>query len=344
MKESYAKRQGLIFVFLLIFLVIGVVSLYIGINTKKAVTLSYKENNDIDYKVYLKENDYFDQEYLEKGKTYITSLIDHINVTFNYNIDFSEEVDVAYKYRVVAKIEANKTDNEAGNYWTKDFDITKDVEQKLDNVRKYSIMQNINIDYNKYNDLLNSFKKSVGLSSSDGVLKVYLVIDSNVDGESISTPISSNLILKLPLSELAIEATIDSDVSNNVKEVKEMVKVKGLFYTILVIVGCFCTILSIFLAIVLLRSRRLYKSGYKYDLEIDKIMSTYDSIIVNIKDLPDLEGYSVIKVETFEELIDAHSEIRKPINYYKTRDGSIFFLLSDNVVWKYALYKKRRRR
>jgi len=345
MKESYARRQFLIFVFLLIFLCIGIFCLYVGLNTKKKVSLKYQENNDIDYKVYLKDNDFFEQDYIDKGKTYITSLIDHIEVTFKYNIEFSEAVDAKYNYKIMAKLESNKTDTSGGgNYWTKEYDLTGDKNNSVSDSTTYTIMEKINVDYNKYNELLNTFKKSVGLANSTGLLSVYLIVDSNVKGEYLSTPIKSDLILQLPLSELAIEANIESDASNNVKEIKKMVKEDGTFYTILVFIGAFCTTLALFLVFVLIRSRRLYKSNYKYDLELEKILTTYDSIIVNIKDLPDIDDYDVIKVESFEELIDAHSEIRKPINFYQTKEYSVFLLLSDNIIWKYVLRKKRRRR
>ena len=343
MRKSYAKRQFLIFVFLLFFLVVGMLSLYIGMNTKKTVSIKYQENNDIDYKVYLKDNDFFEEEYIPKGKTYITSLIDHIVIDFKYNIDFNDEVDAEYKYKVMAKIESNKADS-VGNYWTKEIDITKELSEKIDNKANYSIYQQVSIDYNKYNELLMDFKKSVGLTNSTGLLSIYLVIDSNVNTEEIETPIKSNLILKLPLSELAIEASIDSDVANNVKEIKKTVKDDGLVYNLLVVLGMFCTILSFFLILVLIRSKRLYKRNYKYDLELDRILSTYDSIIVNIKDLPNIDEYDVIKVESFEELIDAHSEIRKPINYYQSKDYSVFLLLNDNIIWEYILRRKRRKR
>lgn len=343
MRKSYARRQFLIFVFLLIFLVIGIGSLYVGLNTKKTISLKYQENNDIDYKVFLKDNDFFEQNYIEKGKTYITSLIDYIQINYNYNIDFSDEVDAEYKYKVMAKIESNKSDT-TGNYWTKEIDITKELTEKVSDKPNYSINQQVNIDYNQYNELLNEFKKSVGLTNSTGLLSVYLIIDSNVSTKEIKTPIKSNLVLKLPLSELAIEASIDSDVSNNTKVIKKSVKEDGLFYNILVALGLFCIVLAIFLVFVLIRSKRLYKKNYKYDLELDKILSTYDSIIVNIKDLPNIDDYDVIKVESFEELIDAHSEIRKPINYYRTRDYSIFLLMNDNIVWEYILRRKRRKR
>ena len=69
-------------------------------------------------------------------------------------------------------------------------------------------------------------------------------------------------------------------------------------------------------------------------------MNTYDSIIVNTEEEPKIENYNVIKVESFEELIDAHSEIRMPINYYQTDHSSVFVLLSDKTAWKYVLEKK----
>ena len=345
MKKSYARRQFLIFVFLLIFLLIGIVSLYIGLNTKKVISLKYQENNDIDYKVYLKDNDFFEEKYIDKGKTYITSLIDHIEVNFKYNIDFSDNVYAKYKYKVMAKIESNKSDStSSGNYWTKEYDITDEVQNEIKGKNNYSINQTINVNYNEYNEMLNNFKKSVGLTNSTGLLSVYLIVDSNIDTKEIDTPIKSNLVLKLPLSQLAIEASIDSDATNNVKEIKKTVKEDGAFYAILVILGAFCTFLGIFLIFVLIRSRRLYKRNYQYDLELEKILTTYDSIIVNIKDLPNIDDYDVIKVESFEELIDAHSEIRKPINYYQTKDYSVFLLLNDNIIWEYILRRKRRRK
>ena len=79
-------------------------------------------------------------------------------------------------------------------------------------------------------------------------------------------------------------------------------------------------------------------------MELEKILTTYDSIIVNVKDIPSIDGYDVIKVESFDELIDAHSEIRKPINYYQNEDYSVFLLLSDSIIWEYILRRKKRRR
>ena len=78
------------------------------------------------------------------------------------------------------------------------------------------------------------------------------------------------------------------------------------------------------------------KSGL-YDKELKRILSTYDGIIVNVSSLPDLEKFNVIKVKSFDELLDAHSEVRLPINYYRQKNRSTFILVNDTMLWMYIL-------
>ncbi|MBQ6477545.1 MAG: hypothetical protein IJI43_03835 [Bacilli bacterium] len=343
MKKIYNRKQILLFTSLLVFIFIGIVCLVYGYNNKKIISIKYKENNNIDYKVYLKDNKYFESKYIEKGKTYITSLIDHIHIDYHYETEYDKKVNGNYKYKVVAQIEANKSNNEVGNYWTKKYDVTNYREEKVKNIHVYNINQSIDVDYNKYNSLLESFKKEVGLTNSEGVLKVYLEVNSTIENEEISAPINNKLILKLPLSKLAIEASIDSDVNNKVKTVSNIVKDKDPKYLIATLIGMISIAIALLNLWIILRNRRVYEINNKYELALNKILTTYDSIIVNIKEMPNTDEYNVIKVESFEELIDAHSEIRMPINHYQTNDRSIFLLLNDKTLWEYVLDKKHLR-
>ena len=142
---------------MIILVILGIIFFVIGHKKCNQVKYSYRENNSVDYKVYLKENNYFDAPYLEKNKTYITSLIDYIDSTYNYKINFDKEVSGELHYKVVAKIEANKTNSETGNYWTKEFEITELKTDQLKKVKSHTIIVNQKIDYNKYNELLNNF-------------------------------------------------------------------------------------------------------------------------------------------------------------------------------------------
>ena len=176
--KKYFRLQLLCLFGIVLFSLIDIFMYKSGYFEEKKLTLKYQENSDIDpidYKVYLKDNDFFETEYLEKNKTYITNLIDHINVDFNYKIQFDHPVEGEYKYYVYATIESKKTNGDA-NYWSKDYRITDEDTMGIKNIKEFTIHKNVDIDYNKYNSILNAFKKSVGLSSTDGVLKVYLNI------------------------------------------------------------------------------------------------------------------------------------------------------------------------
>ncbi len=343
MTQTYTKRQIIILVSFLICIFFGILFLMNGFQNTKIITLRYKEDNDIDYKVYLKDNAFFEEKYIEKGKTYITSLIDYIDADYSYNLLFDKPVEGTVKYQVVAVLEANKANNDNGNYWTKEYEVTKVKEEKIQGSQNVSIHQNVKIDYNQYNEILNSFKKTMGLANSDGILKVYLKVNSNIISEEINTKVDSDLILKLPLSQMAIEASIDSDINNQGKAVSKTIKDHNIKYLLWKIGGVLFLVLGGSLVWLGLRNQRVYKINNQYELELKKILSTYDSIIVNVEE-PNLEDFNIIKVESFEELIDAHSEIRMPINYYQKENASIFVLFNDNTAWKYVLEKKQHRR
>ena len=302
---------------------------------EKKVTLKYRENNDIDYKVYLKKNDFFDDKYLEKGRTYITSLIDHINVDYNYSIQFDHLVNGEYKYYIYVTVESGKANGKS--YWSKDYKLTDEKSMKVKNVGEYKVHENVDIDYNKYNKILMSFKKTLGLTSANGTLKIYMAINSDVEGNSVKAPIESRLLLAMPLSEMTIEAAIDLDAHNNIQSVDRIInadraRISKCFGAIYIVATVF------FIALIIYINKK--KSDLnKYENTLKKILNTYDSIIVNVKRIPDVRDFKRIEVASFEELLDAHSEIRMPINFYRDGDKSYFLLVNDKTVWIYKMGK-----
>ena len=59
-------------------------------------TIDYQEKSDIDYRVYLKENEFYDEEYLKEDMVYVSSLIKNIEADFKYsfNINFYINLDL----------------------------------------------------------------------------------------------------------------------------------------------------------------------------------------------------------------------------------------------------------
>lgn len=68
-----------------------------------------------------------------------------------------------------------------------------------------------------------------------------------------------------------------------------------------------------------------------------KILRTYDSIIIEVEDIPNIAGKNIIKVKSIEDLVDAQLELREPIYYKNDNDSCFFLLLHYNEACVYIL-------
>ena len=116
--------------------------------------LSYSENTNVDYKVNLKKNNYYQVDNLPSGMTYIANLIDNIEVDFNYLFESSKPVDYDSTYYVeaITRVYGDKT---------KSTILFEKSEMLLDNVRvnksairKQEIDEKIKVDYEHFNQFV----------------------------------------------------------------------------------------------------------------------------------------------------------------------------------------------
>lgn len=68
-----------------------------------------------------------------------------------------------------------------------------------------------------------------------------------------------------------------------------------------------------------------------YNKILREIIKTYDSILVDITKIPEMDVKTVINVSSFEKLLDVQYELKKPI-FYKMSINSCSFLLIDSEI------------
>lgn len=101
-----------------------------------------------------------------------------------------------------------------------------------------------------------------------------------------------------------------------------------------IVIGTISFILFIALIIVLIGSRSeesIYKS------ELNKILKTYDAILVKSTTLPELDDRNIIIVDSIQDLVNAQVEIRKPIFYKMQVSCCSFILLDEKDACAYVL-------
>lgn len=332
----------------LILFVLSIITVVIGIRLfKKSLfntedtSIYYKENNTIDYKVYLKENNFFEEPFLGKDNIYITSLIDYLDIDFNNSLLLDKPASGSYSYYIKAVASATKVDDNTKNFWEKEYNLTEVKTVDYNNTRVINFNENIKVDYQKYNDILLEFKKEYNLSL-DGTLKVVLYVENKVEGKDDKKK-ESYSILSIPLTKATIEVpiSITSDTNNVGAIISKKAILKDSTVLALRIGGGSSFTLGIGLFIWLsLIFVRLGERQSIYLKTIKKILKEYDGIIVNLNNAPGLEELNVVDVSKFSELIDAHSEVRQPINFIKGNDYSDFILINNKMAWRYRVVKE----
>ena len=333
----------------IIFIIIAFVSLFLSLALFKLGTSDFKnsdikfnESSTADYKVYLKENNFFEEPYLGKDQIYISSLIDYIDIAFNYNIDFEKKLSGEYKYYIKGIISATQLNNKNNSYWEKEYILSEEKEVIYKDLDKIHLDTNIKVDYQKYNDLLLDFKKAYNLSV-DGRLKIVLEVENELQDETKDESFEkkSNVMVSIPLTKAAIEVPIEITSSSGVGDlVSKKANNNNIVYTACKALALSLFILSaiIFVKVIVEMIKEKEKDG-KYKNELRKILKNYDSIIVNTKNVLNISELNIIDVDSFNELIDAHNEVRQPINFTEDNFGATFILINDKTVWRYVLRK-----
>lgn len=302
-------------------------------------SINYKESSSIDYDVRLKDNNYYETDILPSNMDYIASLIDTINLKFNYTFTTNREIDYDASYYIEAITRVYGKDNKSVLY------EKSEVIKKSDNISKRGIMANsfyeeVAIDYDHFNSFAKSFKASYFLNYDSDVSIVLHVstkgvnasFDKGIDSDGIA-------LVVIPLTEQTINVSIDSKNINNTGSVSSSSIWDGInyiYFGLLVV----CLILDIYflycLVLVIIKS---YKRVSEYDRVLKRILRDYDSIIANSVNDIDVDGYKVIDLCSFEELRDVHDNIGNPIIFYESIRGKIsyFCIIDGEILYRFTL-------
>ena len=350
-KQKKSKRKRGIYlgyysrlIFNVILFLSLVVTSYIFINKsiviQEAKNVSYEEHGNTDYKVFLKDNIYYEDKYLDKNMSYIANLIDYISVDYNYKFKADTLFDGEYSYKIRADLEILNAENKT-LFFTKKYDLIKEKTFTIENQNEYNIVENIKIDYDHYNSLANGFKSSYGVDTESNLI-IYLDIYRNIDQNSINNPNingKGTIKLTIPLSEKAINIKMDSMEINNKNVITSLddYYLEDIKY---LIIGIISLIVSLYLFIkIVKRLSRLSISPTDYDKTLKKILNQYDRLIVTTSSMPNLEKNNIIKVKEFVELLDAKDNLHKPIFFIEVtpHQKAYFFIQDDDNIILFTL-------
>lgn len=336
-KVYFSYHQRLLFntLLCLLFLILSITYVYYSLDIAKEESITYSEKGSIDYKVCLKENNFYENLCIDKNMSYVASLIKNIPLIFNYNFSSSQDINLNSKYEVVANLVISNSENST-NYYNKKYILLPITEVKNNDSNYAIINKDIDIDYEYYNTIASEFKSQYGIETSS-VLNVSFIVYNDSSDLSLSP---STTTISIPLSQKSINISMQSnDTLNNSKQelTKYVFALSNVFYLCL---GIVCTILSIVFAIKTIRlfTKSITKKN-NYDKYLDKILKEYDRLIVETTFLPNLSDYNIIKINKFSELLDVRDNLKLPIMYYNvtSHQKCHLYILKDNNLYLLTL-------
>ncbi|MBO5883487.1 MAG: hypothetical protein J6Q78_03695 [Clostridia bacterium] len=317
-RAAYRKnREKWIFVqsVIVIILTLAVlISSIVAVQLKSKYYIGYREGGSIDYNVFLKENEFFEQTYLGKDQSYVASLIDKIIADFSYEIDMdTDDVNYRYSYSIKSRLEIMDDTSDVAIF-NPERELVNKQNLAQSSSNRLKINEIVVLNYDEYNDLANKFLETYDLKSTTSNIIVTLEVDVLSDceaftGSAVDTYTSE---LRIPLTTKTVNIQMTSAVPG--EEAKMIACTRGVgseaFKTTAIVLGVVDVIMVLLLVAFIYFTRT---PDITYTARVKKILSQYKSYIQRINNLFETHGYQIIMVDTFEEMLEIRDTIQAPI-------------------------------
>lgn len=357
--DQTKRRNKIISYSILIFIgfILSLSFLLIFLSKNRSYSVSYTEDGNIDYNVYLKQNNFFENEYLNSDNQYIASLIDYVDAYFKYKISM-ENMEVNYKYSYAIEVIVDVKESNTSKSLYNTTRVLKKVEnQNATGNNNLIISENLKIDYNDYNDMIKKFVSLYGLEDvvSTLTINMHVSVLGSCDDFSENSNNEHVLSLVIPLTT----KTVGIDIKNDIIDQNEVIMIcndSNSFTVIYLMVSITLLLVILLLLYKLIKYIINTRSAQTiYDKELKKILNYYHSYIQKISNKLDLhnnynikidskfiyDDCQVFKLESFNDMLEIRDSIHAPIfmssNEQNTATYFVILDVNNRAIYIYGL-------
>lgn len=345
-RQEYKKNRKKWLIIQTIALVVAVAvalcSFLVYNRMNKTYYIEYTEGSSIDYQVRYQENAFFDDPMLDANKAYITALIERVFADFHYKMQMgTSNVGFDYAYSITAQmVVADKT---SGNpYYTVEEELLPCKQATSKGGSTVKIDEQVTIDFPYFNDIARSFVGAYELKNTNSTLIVTLKVQMNSSCEQFeqNNQNSYSTSINIPLNEETMSIHLSSGAPTS--ENKVLAYRSGINQNIFLIAGNVFTGLALLLALAMLAYMHFTKNeDITYSAKVRKLLSSYSSFIQRMEGDFDDEGYQILNIKTFNELLGIRDTIQSPILMTENRDQTMSrFLIPTNTKLLYVFEVK----
>lgn len=332
-RSLYQKRRNLLILIQgVVAGILLVATLFVSIAcmiTGKETYVYYTEKGEVDYRVYLGENEFYTEEYLDKNHAYVSSLIDHVAADFVYDLKMDASgVDYLYTYSIEGQMIIKDKDSGAALY-----DPVYEIKPKT-TVPKHgnelAIRESIEIDYQKYDAIAREYVNTYALNSTSATFVVRMRVHVLGVSEQFVENSTNQYVMELQIPLLRPTVNIQSTQTVPQTENKILV-IDDIFVNVLrvvaIVLGTLTLIMFVALVVFIILSRDKH---IDYARRVKKVLSNYRSYIQRVENEFDTEGFQILRITTIKELLEIRDTLQSPILMYENDDRTCasFFIVN----------------
>lgn len=300
--------------------------------------IEYSEDSTIGYQVQYQETDFFEEPWLGENQAYIFALIENILADFHYEMHMgTSNVGFGYTYTITARMEV--ADKSSGNpYYTVEDVCVPCQQETTKGGNLVQINEQVEIDFQHYNDMAKTFTTVYDLKNASSTLIVTLNVQvlSSCDQFDKNNENAYSTSLNIPLNEetMSIHTTASAPAAENkVLAYKTFVN-KQVF----LVIGYTTSGLALLLALVMTVFMHLTKNeDVTYTAKVRRLLNSYSSYIQRMDGEFDAQGYQILPIKTFDELLGIRDTLQAPILMTENKDQTMSrFLIPTNAKLLYV--------
>ena len=338
-KGKFEKRSIKKAINILLIIALAIVCIFIFLTNNKSNDITYKESGKANYNISISKSEFFENEILESNNQYISSIINSVNINFKYNLNFdNSNINTKYRYKIESETKVTEKTTQNNLY---DFKETlKDEEEGNTEKGKITLNNELSIDYPKYDSIIKKLISTYELNNVDCKTVVTLYVDLLDSQNNVKN--TSKISVNIPLNV----KTVNIETEKTFKDSEEKIFQKGNtnkgIWVFLIL-----EMILIGLAIDKINNLKNYiKRNCPKELlekiKLKRILRLYKGYIQKINEVFDMSGYTILRMESFEDLLKIREFTEQPIlmaeNETKTKtyfiitaQNSMLYLLEINL-------------
>jgi hypothetical protein len=302
------------------------------------VFVEYTEEGDVKYKVYLKDNDIFGGEYIGEDKMYIASLMDKVALEFRYSMLMAEEAQYSYTYGADANIVIRDTTTKKLIYKGKLSADTPELipETTVDRdqaSQRLLFSKSAEIDYKAYNERAKAIVDALSLSGVTCTLEVEMNISITSSAVTLEEDGKNTYAfsIHMPLNTDKVSFDVMSSVPTGTSKLLAINDgaAKIVFLVLLIV---FASLLILYSGAYIVFIYLTRNTDITYAIKVKRVVNNYKSYIQKIINPFEREGYQLLLVDDFTELLEIRDTIQSPILMNENEDRTCTsFMIPTNT-------------